>query len=140
MLFNNSNLSAGADGLKWDGRNWSLTNHFVPFSESELSLTGRYESDFMVRYMAGITFSPEAQAVLDEGRKLFARFHATSFPNKIRQEYKLGRADAGWYQVRRALEAYGETELTDFDPFKAAYAALTLKLRPMVYELGFLPA
>ena len=99
----------------------------------------RFESDFMVRYIAGMDFSPEARAVLDEGRKLFQRFHATQFPNKIREEYKLNRADAGWYQVRRALEAYGDIELTDFDPFKAAYAALTTKLRPMVYELGFLP-
>jgi hypothetical protein len=41
--------------------------------------------------------------------------------------------------VRRALEAYGDNELTDFDPFKAAYATLTAKLRPMVFELGFLP-
>ncbi|WP_295528853.1 hypothetical protein [Novosphingobium sp. Chol11] len=63
----------------------------------------------------------------------------TSFPNKIRQEYKLGRADAGWYKVRRALEAYGDTELTDFDPFKAAYNALSEKLRPKVFDLGFLP-
>ena len=94
----------------------------------------------MVRHMAGIAFSPEAQAVLDEGRKPWTRFHATAFPRKIRDEYKLGRPDAGWYQIRRALEAYGDTELTDFDPFKAAYAALTAKLRPMVYELGFLPA
>ncbi|WP_447760932.1 hypothetical protein [Sphingopyxis panaciterrae] len=89
--------------------------------------------------MAGMIFSPKARAVLDEGRKLWTRFHATRFPNKIREELKLNRADAGWYQVRRALEAYGDAELTDFDPFKAAYAALTAKLRPMVYELGFLP-
>jgi hypothetical protein len=39
----------------------------------------------------------------------------------------------------RALEAFGDSELTDFDAFKRAYAALTEKLRPMVYELGFLP-
>ncbi|MFU7529561.1 hypothetical protein [Qipengyuania sp. ASV99] len=138
MLFNGSNLTAGAEGLRWNDRDWSLTNHFIPFTESELGAK-RFESDFMVRYMAGMTFSPEAQAVLDEGRKLFQRFHKTQFPNKIREEYKLGRADAGWYQVRRALEAYGEIALTDFDPFKAAYAKLTQKLRPMVYELGFLP-
>jgi len=50
------------------------------------------------------------------------------------------RPDAGWYQIRRALEAYGDTELADFDPFKAACAALSAKLRPMVYELGLLPA
>ena len=139
MLFNGSNLTAGADGLRWNERDWSLTNHFIPFTEGEVGAKGRFESDFMVRHMAGMTFSPEAQAVLGEGRKLWSRFHATSFPRKIRDDYKLGRPDAGWYQIRRALEAYGDTELTDFDPFKAAYAALTAKLRPLVYKLGFLP-
>jgi hypothetical protein len=139
MLFNGSNLTAGADGSHWNDRDWSLVNHFIPFTESEVGAKGRFESDFMVRHMAGMTFSPEAQAVLDEGRTLWTRFHATDFPRKIRDEYKLGRADAGWYQIRRAFEAYGDTELTDFDPFKAAYAALSAKLRPMVFELRFLP-
>ena len=77
--------------------------------------------------------------MLDEGRTLWSRFHATQFPRKIRDELKLGRADAGWYQIRKSLEQYGDTELTDFDPFKSAYATLTAKLRPMVYSLGFLP-
>jgi hypothetical protein len=139
MLFNGSNLSAGADGLEWNGREWSLVNHFIPYTEAEVGANGRFESDFMARYIADMTFSPEAKAVLDEGRKLWTRFHATQFPRKIRDEYKLGRPDAGWYQIRRALEAYGDTELTDFDPFKAAYGRLTEKLQPMVYELGFLP-
>ena len=140
MLFNGSNLTAGADGLHWDDRDWSLTNHFIPFTEGEVGAKARFESDFMVQYITGMTFSPEAQAVLDEGRKLFQRFHAIGFPNKIRLEFKLGRADAGWYQARRALEAYNNTELTDFDPFKAAYANLSAKLRPQVFELGFLPS
>lgn len=139
MLFNGSNLTAGADGLHWKDRDWSLVNHFIPFTEGEVGAAGRFESDFMVRYMAGMEFSAEARAVLEEGRALWRRFHATAFPRKIRDEYRLNRPDAGWYQIRRALEAYGDTELTDFDPFKAAYAALSAKLRPMVYELGFLP-
>ena len=99
MLFNGSNLTAGADGLRWNDRDWSLTNHFIPFTEAEVGAKARFESDFMVRYMAGMAFSPEALAVLDQGRKLFQRFHATSFPNKIRLDYRLNRADAGWYQV-----------------------------------------
>ncbi len=139
MLFNGSNLSAGADGLRWNDRDWSLVNHFIPFTEKEVGANGKFESDFMVRHMKGMAFSPEAQAVLGEGRKLWQRFHATQFPRKIRDEYKLTRPDAGWYQIRKSLEAYGDTELTDFDPFKAAYAALGAKLRPMVFELGFLP-
>lgn len=140
MLFSNSNLTAGADGLRWNDRDWSLVNHFIPFTEAEVGAKARFESDFLVRYMTGMAFSPEAQAVLDEGRKLWTRFHAIDFPHRIRDELKLNRADAGWYQIRKALEQYGDTELTDFDPFKTAYAALGNSLRPMVFELGFLPS
>lgn len=140
MLFNGSNLTAGADGLHWNDRDWSLVNHFVPFTEAEVGAQGKFESDFMVQYMKGMTFSPEAQTVLNEGKKLWQRFHSTQFPRKIREEYKLSRPDAGWYQIRRALEAYGDTELTDFDPFKAAYKVLGDKLRPQVFDLGFLPS
>ncbi len=143
MLFAGKNLTAGADGLRWNDRDWSLVNHFIPYTEGEVGAQGRFESEFMVRHMAGMAFSPEAQAVLDEGRKLWTRFHATQFPRKLRDEFKLSKADgsanpnAGWYQIRKALEAH--SDFTDFDPFKAAYAALTAKLRPMVYALGFLP-
>lgn len=140
MLFNGSNLSAGADGLEWDDRTWSLTNHFIPFTEAEVVASGRFESDFMARYIKDINFSAEAQAVLSEGKKLWTRFHAADFPRKIRDEYRLGRADAGWYQIRKALEANSENDPVDFATFKSAYTALGDKLRPMVYELGFLPA
>jgi len=139
MLFNGSNLTVGADGLHWNGRDWSLVNHFIPFTEAEVGAPGRFESDFMVRHIAGMAFSPEAQAVLNEGKRLFRRFHATQFPRKIRDELKLGRPDAGWYQVRRALKAYGDSELTDFGPMDTAYSELSEKLRPMVFSLGFLP-
>lgn len=139
MLFNGSNLTAGADGLRWNDREWSLTNHFIPFSEAQVGAKGRFESDFMVRHIKDMRFSTEARSVLDEGLALWKRFHAMQFPRKIRDEFKLGRPDAGWYQVRRSLQASSETALTTFDPFNAAYVRLTTKLRPMVFELGFLP-
>lgn len=139
MLFAGKNLTAGADGLRWNDRDWSLVNHFIPFTEAEVGATGRFESEFMARHMANKAFSAEAQAVLDAGRVLWTRYHAINFPRRIRDELKLNRPDAGWYQVRRALKAYGDTELTDFDPFEAAYIALSEKLRPMVFSYGFLP-
>lgn len=138
MLFNGSNLTVGANGLYWGGRDWSLVNRFLPFTEAEVGATGRFESDFMTQYISGMAFSPEAQTVVDRARELFSRFHATAFPRKIRDDLKLGRPDAGWYQVRRALEAYSDTELTDFNPMKTAYSTLSDKLRPMVFSLGFL--
>jgi hypothetical protein len=47
----------------------------------------------------------------------------------------------GWYQVRNALaerNKSGDTAPVNFAPFEAAYQALTAKLRPQVFSLGFL--
>ena len=140
MLFNGSNLSAGANGLEWNDKTWSLVNHFIPFTEREVGAPGRFESDFISQYLSKLELSPEAEAVLDEGRKLWRKFHATNFERKIRDEFKLNRPDVGWYQIRRALEANEDNQAVDFEPFKEAYAALGAKLRPQVFEYGFLRA
>lgn len=138
MLFNGSNLSAGADGLVWNGKPWSLVNHFIPFTEEEVAASGRFQSDFIAAYLKKLKPSKEARQVLDEGRKLWQTYHATRFEKKIRDTFKLNRPDAGWYQIRKALEANSDTHPIDFEPFKTAYDALSQKLRPQVYEYGFL--
>jgi hypothetical protein len=138
MLFNGSNLSAGANGLEWNGKKWPLVNHFIPFTEDEVGASGRFESDFMSDYLARLKLSPEARQVMDAGRELWRKYHATQFEKKIRDEYKLNRPDAGWYQIRKALEANSDSEAVDFEPFKTAYDALSQKLRPQVFDYGFL--
>ena len=35
-LFNRGNLTAGAHDLEWNGKTWSLVNHFIPFTEAEV--------------------------------------------------------------------------------------------------------
>lgn len=138
MLFNGSNLSAGANGLEWNGRKWSLVNHFIPFTESEVGAHDRFESDFMSAYLAKLRLSAEAKNVLNKGRALWRKFHATKFEKKIRDELKLNRPDAGWYQIRRALEANADSESVDFEPFRESYSELSRKLRPKVFDYGFL--
>lgn len=140
MLFNGSNLTAGADGLQWNNKSWSLVNHFIPFTEQEVGASGRFESDFMSKYLSTLAFSREAGEVMDEGRKLWRKYHAASFERRIRDEFKLNRPDVGWYQIRRALEANADSEAVDFDSMRDAYAALSAKLRPLVYQYGFLQA
>ena len=59
----------------------------------------------------------------------------------VRDELKLNRPDVGWYQIRKALQtrnSSGDFVPVSFKPFEIAYKALTEKLQPMVYELGFL--
>jgi hypothetical protein len=59
----------------------------------------------------------------------------------VRDELKLNRSDVGWYQICKALQARnvsGDFPPISFKPFEETYKALTEKLQPMVYELGFL--
>lgn len=145
MLFNGSNLTASADGLEWNGKTWSIVNHFIPFTEAEVGSPDRFESDFMVQYLQGLgdelVINNETNAVLTEGNKLWQAYFAHADVRSVRDELKLNRADVGWYQVRKALQARnasGDFVPVNFKPFEEAYKALTEKLQPMVYELGFL--
>ena len=59
----------------------------------------------------------------------------------LRDEYKLNRPDVGWFQIRHALaarNASGDTAPVNFGPFELAYQALTQKLQPKFFSLGFL--
>jgi hypothetical protein len=141
MLFHGKNLTASANDLEWNGKKWSIVNHFIPYTEEEVGANDRFESDFMVQYMDGKTFSAEAQAVLDEGKKIWAAYFKQSFNHKIREELKLNRPDVGWYQIRQALKAQNESGNSvpvSFVAFESAYKTLSEKLRPQVYQYGFL--
>lgn len=141
MLFNRCNRTAGADGLEWDSKTWSLVNHFIPFTEAEVNAPDRFESDFMVQYLSDKTLSTEAQAVLNAGRDLWKAYFAHTDVRTVRDEFKMNRPDVGWYQIRNALKARnssGDTAPVSFSPFEQAYQTLTEKLRPQVFELGFL--
>lgn len=141
MIFNGKNLTASANDLEWNGRKWSIVNHFIPFTETEVGAPDRFESDFMVQYLAGKTLSTEATTVLNAGRVLWQAYFAHTDVRSVRDEYKLNRPDVGWYQIRNALKARnasGDTAPVNFNPFEQAYQALTDKLKPQVFSLGFL--
>ena len=141
MLFNRCQRTASANDLQWNGKAWSIVNHFIPFSEGEVNAPERFESDFMVQYLLDKKLSPEAQAVLNAGRVLWQAYFSQTDTNSIRAELKLNRADVGWYQIRNALKRRneaGDGVAIDFAPFESAYKALSQKLVPQVFELGFL--
>jgi hypothetical protein len=141
MLSNGSNLTASANDLEWNGKKWSIVNHFIPFTESEVNASERFESDFMVQYLADKKLSPEAKAVIDAGRELWKAYFSASDVYKVREELKLNRPDVGWYQIRKALLARnssGDFAPVSFDEFKKCYEKLSDKLQPQVFELGFL--
>lgn len=137
MLFNGSNLSAGANDIYWNYKKWLLVNHFIPFTEDDVGASGKFESDFMSQYISKLKLSPEGKKVLSEGKKIWRKYHSSNFEKRIREELKLNRTDVGWYQVRKALESLEGDESIDFVTFKDAYTCLGDKLRPQVIQYGF---
>jgi hypothetical protein len=141
MLFNGSNLTAGADNIEWNGKKWSLVNHFIPFAEADVNSSGRFESDFMLKHLKNKILSRESNDVLDSAKILWRSYFDSTDTHLIREQLKLNRPDVGWYQVRKALQhrnSSGDYLPVDFSSFENAYEVLTDKLRPQVYELGFL--
>ncbi|MFM2276561.1 MAG: hypothetical protein RL211_2433 [Pseudomonadota bacterium] len=143
MLFNGGNLTASADNLEWNGKSWSIVNHFIPFTEEEVGANGRFESDFMLKYLADKKLSTEAKAVLAAGKTLWQAYFKDIDKDgrTVRDELKLNRPDVGWYQIRNALKARnasGDTAPVNFGPLELAYQRLTEKLQPQVFSLGFL--
>jgi len=143
MLFHSSNLTVGADGLKWNGKNWSLVNHFIPFTETEVKSPKRFESDFMSKHIKALKLSKEAKDVMKEGKTIWSKYYEHIDEYAVREKFKLNRSDVGWYQIRNALkarDANGSTTPVKWTKFEAAYEGLSEKLRPQVYHFGFLKA
>lgn len=140
MLFSGSNLTASANDLEWNGQKYSIINHFIPFSEEELDAPSAFESDFMLKYIKNLKFSIEAKAVLKEAKELWRFYFKSEFSRSIKENLKLNRADVGWYQVRNALKENEKTAgvSVSFIAFENTYKTLSDKLRPKVYEYGFL--
>jgi hypothetical protein len=153
-LFNVKNQTSSLGNIQYKGKSWDIPNHFFWLTPQELSEAPglpfplynqcqRAEPRFVAKWLQDKVFSPDAQRVLELGKKLVlisAGLRVNGEP-----KYQLAtRWDAGWYQIRMGL--YGKNvpftktpEMVEtYQEFKDTYEALGDRLRPMIYELGFL--
>ena len=82
------------------------------------------------------SLSQEAKAVLDKATELVKKsFKYREMFNESHQEYQINNWDCGFYQIKALLKEFMPDDLKEF---RALYKQLADKMRPMVYELGFL--
>ena len=82
------------------------------------------------------TLSPEAQAVLDYAMELTRKtFKYRKLFNENNSKFQINNWDCGFYQLKALWKEYAPDELKTF---KELFKKLADKMRPMVYELGFL--
>jgi len=139
-------------------------NHWIPFTESEVNSRDKFESRFMSDFIAGkpmhgqvetqqtsvfgrererrrvsIEFSPDANSVLEFGKRLWKYYHALPNCNvnaslyDIREHFQ-GRNDKGRMNNKSDDDNYNEL----IAELRSALRALAKKIEPKVYEYGFL--
>jgi hypothetical protein len=80
--------------------------------------------------------SPDAKEVLDMATELVKKtFDMREILHTEHPEYHLNTWDAGWYQIKLILKAFYPEDLKDFTK---KYKEFEDRMRPLVYELGFL--
>ena len=136
------------------------TNHWIPFTESEVNSREKFESNFMSKFINGklkieenadlyygkktattekFVFSLEANAVFDAGRELWRYYHAQPHCNvnaslyDIREHFQ-GRNEHGKMNAKSDDEIYMKL----ISQLREKLRQLEKKIEPKVYEYGFL--
>ena len=150
-LFESKSNQSSLRNVEYKGKQWNIKNEFfwMPTAKmQELANNNRY--DEMYQDAQGVDdrfvckwlnehkaeISIEAQAVLDYATTLVEQsMKYRNVFNEDNENYQIMNFDCGWYQIKGMLKEYMPNELKQFNDL---YKKLAEKMRPLVYEVGFL--
>ena len=148
-LFENKSNQSSLRQVEYKGKKWDIKNEFFWMSREEMKqLANENGNDvcyqdanvstdrYVYNLLQNITLSEEAQLVLDKACELVRKtFKYRMMFDEDNENYQINNWDCGWYQIKALAKEYAKD---DFEEFKSLYKKLGDKMRPMVYELGFL--
>jgi hypothetical protein len=153
-LFNTKSNQSSMRHFEYKGKDWSIKNEFFWLSRKEMmELAEQHYFDEMYqdarfdkdRYLFSLLFgdqnlynqlSLDAKVVLDAATMLVKKsFELRKLSHQEHPEWHLQTWDAGWYQTKLVLKEYFKDDLSEFS---SLYKQLENRMRPLVYELGFL--
>ena len=148
-LFESKSHQSSLREVAFEDKLWDIKNEFFYISKNEIieladkegydfTYTDAQSSQerFVYRKLQDISLSDEAQDVLDYAIKLTKdSFKYRKEWNELHPEYQIMNWDCGWYQLKFMLKEYMPEEMKIFSE---KFKRLADKMRPMVYELGFL--
>lgn len=148
-LFHSASNQSSLRQIEYKGKLWDIKNEFFWMSREEMmSLANENGNDacyqdantssdrYVYNLLQNITLSEEAQLVLDKACELVRKtFKYRMMFDEDNENYQINNWDASYYQMKPLWKEYAKD---DFEEFKSLYKKLGDKMRPMVYELGFL--
>lgn len=152
-LFNTSSNQSSLRQIKYKEKLWDIKNEFFWMSKSEImelaenkffddvyrdarSSDERYVYTLLHKEGLYEKLSPDAKEVLDMATQLVKKtFDMREILHNEHPEYHLNTWDAGWYQIKLILKQF---YTDDLKVFTTKYKEFEDRMRPLVYELGFL--
>jgi len=148
-LFHSASNQSSLRNVEYKDKSWEIKNEFFWMSREDImNLADENDNEecyedavtsqdrFVYKYLQNITLSPEAQEVLNIANNLVSiSFKFREQFNSDYPEYQINNWDCGYYQLKKLWSDYMPDEFRDF---RLKYNKLADKMRPMVYELGFL--
>ena len=152
-LFNNSSQQSSLRQVDYKDKKWDIKNEFFWMSKNEMQTLANDNSyDELYKdartsderfvhkklFQEGIydKLSPDAKEVLDIATELVKKsIQMRMLLSENHPEYHLDSWDAGYAQLKLVWKEYFKGEFTEF---RNKYKELEDRIRPLVYELGFL--
>ena len=148
-LFQSASQQSSLRNIEFENQTWDIKNEFFFMSKAEIMKLANEnnfdftyndakvsEERFVYKKLQEIELSKEAQDVLNKAVELTRKsFKYREMFNQEHPEYQIMNWDCGWYQIKAVLKEYFADDLKEFQNL---YKILADKMRPMVYELGFL--
>jgi len=152
-LFESKSNQSSLRQINYKDKLWDIKNEFFWMSRDEMmSLAeSKYFDDVYrdakssdERYVYKLLFkegiyeklSPDAKEVLDMASTLVVKsFDMRKVLHEEKPEYHLNTWDCGWYQIKLILKQFYQDDLREFTK---KYKEFEDRMRPLVYELGFL--
>ncbi len=152
-LFESKSNQSSLRQIDYKGKKWDIKNEFFWMSKSEMmdlaenkffddvyrdarSSDERYVYTLLHKEGIYEKLSPDAKEVLDLATELVKKsFDMRKALHEEHPEYHLNTWDAGWYQIKLILKQFYSEDLKNFTK---KYKEFEDRMRPLVYELGFL--
>lgn len=155
-LFNGKSNQSSLRDIDYNGQSWNIYNEFFWMGrETMLSLAGGENNPentnnavyndciahakserFVHEKLQTVSISEDAKFVLDYATAiLIGTFKHREEFNRNHPEYHINTWDAGWYQIKALAKEYIPEQLKAFNEI---YKKFEDRMRPLVYELGFL--
>lgn len=147
-LFSRSNTTATLSDVSYEGKKYRIKNQMFPFLIKELKkwqinnvdikaqIWAKDEERYAAKWLAEHCMSGQGNEVMRCAEQVYQYFYE-HFNEIAWPKYKINNWDAGWWQIRMALDDSGIAEDL-LEKMNSAHKILGMQIMPKIYKYQFI--